>query len=54
VNNPHNEAMEVVNKNHLFQSTTKGDIAEYGKIEETFSPEVLKIMLDWLNKVFPN
>ncbi len=53
-NNANNEVIELSNKNHLFQSTTKGDIAEYGKLEETFSPDALKLMIDWLNKVFPN
>jgi pimeloyl-ACP methyl ester carboxylesterase len=51
-NNPLNETVELPNKNHLFQTTTKGDISEYGKLEESFSPDALQIMLNWLNKVF--
>lgn len=35
--------------NHLFQHSKTGLPAEYGEIEETFSPEVLKIMTDWIN-----
>jgi hypothetical protein len=35
--------------NHLFQHCKTGLPAEYGEIEETFSPEVLKIMADWIN-----
>jgi pimeloyl-ACP methyl ester carboxylesterase len=35
--------------NHLFQHCTTGLPAEYGEIEETISPEVLKIMADWIN-----
>jgi alpha/beta superfamily hydrolase len=35
--------------NHLFQHCKTGMPAEYGEIEETFSPEVLKIMSDWIN-----
>jgi len=35
--------------NHLFQHCKTGLPAEYGEIEETFSPEVLKIMMDWIN-----
>jgi uncharacterized protein len=35
--------------NHLFQHCKTGMPAEYGEIEETFSPEVLKIMADWIN-----
>jgi len=34
--------------NHLFQHCKKGLPAEYGEIEETFSPEVLKFMSDWV------
>lgn len=52
-NNSLNEVKEIENKNHLFQTTTKGDIGEYGKLEETFSPDVLKVMVEWLNKIYP-
>jgi uncharacterized protein len=34
--------------NHLFQHCKTGLPAEYGEIEETFSPEVLKIIKDWI------
>ena len=34
--------------NHLFQHCKTGLPAEYGEIEETFSPEVLKIISDWI------
>jgi uncharacterized protein len=34
--------------NHLFQTCTTGSPSEYGKIEETFNPEVLKTMSDWI------
>jgi len=34
--------------NHLFQNTQTGLPAEYAKIEETISPEVLKIISDWV------
>ena len=34
--------------NHLFQTGQTGMISEYGKIEETMSPEVLKTMSDWI------
>jgi pimeloyl-ACP methyl ester carboxylesterase len=36
--------------NHLFQHCTSCRIDEYGKISETFSPEVLKMMADWIMK----
>ncbi len=34
--------------NHLFQSSQTGLPSEYGKIEETISPEVLKTVSDWI------
>ena len=34
--------------NHLFQTAQTGSISEYGKIEETMSPDVLKTMSDWI------
>ena len=40
--------VEMPNMNHLFQTTTNGSIAEYGQLEETFSPEVLELMKDWI------
>ncbi len=36
--------------NHLFQHCKQCTVAEYGKLEETFSPEALTIMGDWLKK----
>jgi alpha-beta hydrolase superfamily lysophospholipase len=34
--------------NHLFQHCETGLPSEYGNIEETFSPEALKIISDWI------
>lgn len=34
--------------NHLFQTSKTGSISEYGQIEETISPEVLKTIADWI------
>ena len=39
---------EIPNLNHLFQTTTTGNPAEYATIEETFSPTALKIIGDWI------
>lgn len=36
--------------NHLFQACNKCTIAEYGELEETFSPAALKEMNEWLDK----
>jgi hypothetical protein len=35
--------------NHLFQHCKTGLPSEYGEIEETISPEVLKVMSDWIH-----
>ena len=40
--------MELPGLNHLFQSCTKCTVAEYGELEQTFSPTALLIMGDWL------
>jgi hypothetical protein len=42
------KTMSFPDLNHLFQHCKTGLPAEYGEIEETFSPEVLKIMTDWI------
>ena len=38
--------------NHLFQHAETGGIGEYMSIEETFAPEVLEMMSDWINERF--
>ncbi|WP_299679888.1 alpha/beta hydrolase [uncultured Dokdonia sp.] len=40
--------VEFPNLNHLFQTTTTGSPSEYATIEETFSPEALKVLSDWI------
>jgi hypothetical protein len=35
--------------NHLFQHSATGLPSEYGNIEETFSPDALKIITDWIS-----
>ena len=42
---------EYPNLNHLFQECTTGSPAEYATIEQTFSPEVLKDLADWILKI---
>ena len=34
--------------NHLFQHAESGSVAEYEKIEETFAPEVMQVIAEWL------
>ena len=38
------------NLNHLFQTCEKGTLAEYGQLEETINPEVLKDIAEWIKK----
>lgn len=40
--------------NHLFQESETGNPDEYGKIEQTISPEVLEDMAEWLKKQTSN
>lgn len=44
------EVKELSGLNHLFQTAKTGAPAEYGQIEETFSPKALKIIGDWILK----
>ncbi|MFP5471131.1 MAG: alpha/beta fold hydrolase [Bacteroidia bacterium] len=41
---------EYPNLNHLFQECETGAISEYVKIEQTFSPQVLEDMTNWILK----
>ncbi len=43
------KTVKLTGLNHLFQHCKTGLPAEYGEIEETFSPEALKIMSDWIH-----
>ncbi|MCY4780768.1 alpha/beta hydrolase [Sphingobacterium sp. UT-1RO-CII-1] len=40
--------MSFPNLNHLFQTAETGAVSEYMDIEETFSPQVLEVMLNWI------
>ncbi len=46
-NSDHKE-LELPRLNHLFQVAETGSPVEYGKIEETMSPEALKLIADWI------
>ncbi len=39
---------ELPGLNHLFQTARTGAPAEYGQIEETFSPVALQVIGDWI------
>jgi fermentation-respiration switch protein FrsA (DUF1100 family) len=45
------EIRELPELNHLFQDAITGSPLEYGRIEETFSPQALKIIGDWVLKI---
>ncbi len=49
--NPQSRVEKLKGLNHLFQKTETGLPTEYGKIEETFSPSVLKLINDWIQSV---
>jgi hypothetical protein len=38
--------------NHLFQTATTGALSEYGQIEETFAPEAMELVSDWILERF--
>lgn len=44
------KTIEIPGANHLFQNCKTGAVAEYGEIEETISPRVLEILVDWIAK----
>ena len=46
-----NQIKEYPGLNHLFQHCTTGLPTEYGEIEETISPEVLKDIAKWINSL---
>jgi uncharacterized protein len=49
--NKNYKVMKLPGLNHLFQTATTGSLSEYGKIKETFSPDALKIIGDWINSI---
>lgn len=40
--------VELPGLNHLFQTSSTGDPRDYGRIEETFAPQALTIISDWV------
>lgn len=49
--NPFNKIEMMEGVNHLFQHCQTGMAAEYRNIEETFAPEVLIILVGWIQTV---
>jgi len=46
--NPDYTIKALPNLNHLFQESNTGSPAEYANIEQTFSPDALKLISDWI------
>lgn len=42
--------MELPGLNHLFQEAETGLINEYAEIEQTFSPEAMEVVLEWIKE----
>ena len=49
--NPANLIREYPSLNHLFQHCNTGNVTEYRKIEETFSPEDLEDIAEWIRSL---
>lgn len=48
--NPKYNVITLPGLNHYLQKATSGSPLEYVRIEETINPEVLRIILEWLNR----
>ena len=46
--NPDFTIVELPDINHFFQTATTGAVSEYMEIAETFSPEAMRIVADWI------
>ena len=44
------QTQKIPDLNHLFQHCKTCTVAEYGELEETFSPQALQLIGDWLDK----
>ncbi len=44
------KCVEFKGLNHLFQPCKTGQVSEYGNIEETLAPEVLKALTEWIHE----
>jgi hypothetical protein len=42
------EAVELPGLNHLFQHAKTGAVSEYAQIEETFAPEAMDKIANWI------
>ncbi|GAB4132772.1 MAG: alpha/beta fold hydrolase [Ignavibacteriales bacterium] len=49
--NKNYKIVELPGLNHAFQHANTGAVTEYSQIEETFSEEALKIIVDWIKEI---
>jgi pimeloyl-ACP methyl ester carboxylesterase len=49
-NEHHSKVVVIEGANHLLQKCNTCKISEYGQIEETIAPEVLKLLFNWINE----
>tara|TARA_R110002073_G_scaffold118918_1_gene258798 strand:- start:730437 stop:732176 length:1740 start_codon:yes stop_codon:yes gene_type:complete len=50
--NPDTTIIELESLNHMFQHAKTGAMGEYNDIEETFSPQAMKMISEWINQRF--
>jgi fermentation-respiration switch protein FrsA (DUF1100 family) len=50
--NPDATVTELHGLNHLFQTATTGAVSEYGRIEETFDPDAMELVSNWILERF--
>lgn len=48
--NPDVTAVELPGLNHIFQTSTTGQLDEYARLEETFAPQALERIATWLRE----
>lgn len=51
LSNCRHDIKKVEGVNHLFQHCQTGIVMEYQQIEETMAPEVLRIIIEWINRI---
>lgn len=50
--NQKNCILQMEGLNHLFQHCTTGSFSEYKIIEETFAPEAIEVIVQWIRTIF--
>jgi uncharacterized protein len=49
--NTHYKVVKLDGLNHLFQHCKTGAVTEYGSIEETFAPEAMELIANWIKSM---